>query len=211
MLRSTESYRSGDSITQRSPSKSDRSSKRSSVIITQQSPSKISSHSSPSKYSSGTQQEPSKNSSRIRQSFSKRSNSLRSGSILKSLKSNSKKTVSSKETVKGVEYAERPQWEIDEERRKKELVEFLEDLGNSEEFQQFLIREKHMKRVEKDKKDGDGEMQIEEVKENEKYPLTIKSILEKKKIIYHENLFKSRINEQKLYLQDEYIKKIRVS
>lgn len=140
---------------------------------------------------------------------SKRGSSQRSpsrgSSFVTSRTNSSKKTVLSKETIEEIE---RPQWEIDEERRKKELVEFLEDLGNSEEYQEFL-NEKQRKKQEAEKNDAE----IEEIKieEKEKFPLTSKTLLQRKSKRRFENLLVNRINKQKLKSQNESIERIRVS
>lgn len=89
-------------------------------------------------------------------------------------------------------------------------MEFLEDLGNSEEFQEFL-KEKQRKKDEKEKS-AVVEV-IEEVTkgDEEKYPLTQRTRLERLIKRRFEHFFTNRVNRQKVRLQEESIAKIKVS
>lgn len=111
------------------------------------------------------------------------------------------------------------EWEIEEERRKQELVEFLEDLGNSEEFQEFLSEKQRRRETHKDVELQTEEMveveeeesEPEEAVEEEKFPLTLKSGQEREKRRRYENLLFYKINRRKRKFQEESVRKIRVS
>lgn len=118
----------------------------------------------------------------------------------------SKKTLVAEEEVELVEVAV----ETDEARRKRELVAFLEDLGSSVEFQEFLEEKQRRKDEAKTNVVVGEEIQVVEGIE-EKFPLTQKSILERKLQEHYTRLLTNRINKQKKRFQENSIARIRVS
>lgn len=168
------------------------------------------SHQSPSRVSS--------------QSASKISKKTSSRDTTKTLRSDqTSKTRSSDQTTKSCnsEEVKSPEvlaWELEEEerkmveeQRKQELIEFLEDLGNSEEFRELLSKR------ERKREDRDNEKQEQEVIESvdvveqKKFPFTQLAIRKREMKRRYKNILLKRINKQKMRLQDNNIEKIKVS